>query len=350
MYLLLTYGNVVPHVVRHVMYFFALYSFVGFIMDGPGAVLVGALGLELVPTFDQPWMVGYGEGTGREGWDGFRWMWMTTWPHAAGAHVWPAVGGGLRGGEGAVAVGWCQQRTTLTSMGAGPCPSPVPSLHTACKCLLSSSAAVTLAPQSDCLADFWARRWNITTSSVLRTSVYDIVMDGCLVNPRYGKAGGTAVGSAAAAAGGKGVAGAGGVANGITAGEGDEHRRATYLPAWPTFHTKHCIHVSLLPCHLMTCRRECRDVVPCGTLQWRYSSLSQLAHPLLSSPCNPTGDLPQRRTPPPHTPPRRPRRPRRRLPRSQRPSAPAPPPAPARHLPTPHGGGARHLPRERPCA
>ncbi len=57
-YLLLTYGNAVPQVVRHVIYFFALYSFVGFIMDGPAALLVGALGLELVPTFDQPWMVG----------------------------------------------------------------------------------------------------------------------------------------------------------------------------------------------------------------------------------------------------------------------------------------------------
>ncbi|KXZ53650.1 hypothetical protein GPECTOR_6g567 [Gonium pectorale] len=82
-----------------------LYSFVGFLMDGPGAVAVEALGLQLVPTFDQPW--------------------------------------------------------------------------------LSSS-----------LSDFWGRRWNITTSSVLRTLIYDPIVDGALINPRHRTS--TAEGAAAA--------------------------------------------------------------------------------------------------------------------------------------------------------
>ncbi len=78
-----------------------------------------------------------------------------------------------------------------------------------------------LASQSDCLADFWARRWNITTSSVLRTSVYDVVIDGCLVNPRYGNVGVATVGSGTATRG-KGVAQASGVTNGLSAGGFDE--------------------------------------------------------------------------------------------------------------------------------
>ena len=36
---------------------FGMYAFVGFLMDGPGAVAVEALGLQLVPTFDAPWLV-----------------------------------------------------------------------------------------------------------------------------------------------------------------------------------------------------------------------------------------------------------------------------------------------------
>ncbi|MEW5305357.1 MAG: hypothetical protein WDW36_007901 [Sanguina aurantia] len=34
---------------------------------------------------------------------------------------------------------------------------------------------------STCLADFWGRRWNITTSSVLRVLVYDVITDGHFV-------------------------------------------------------------------------------------------------------------------------------------------------------------------------
>ncbi|EFJ41473.1 hypothetical protein VOLCADRAFT_121638 [Volvox carteri f. nagariensis] len=89
-YMLLKYGDLMPGVVRHYVYAFGLYSFVGVLMDGPAALAVEALGLQLIPTFDQPW--------------------------------------------------------------------------------LSSS-----------LADFWGRRWNIPTASLLRTVVYDPVIDGSLV-------------------------------------------------------------------------------------------------------------------------------------------------------------------------
>lgn len=40
-----------------------------------------------------------------------------------------------------------------------------------------------LPPQSTCLADFWGRRWNIPTTSMLRTVVYDPIVDGSLILP-----------------------------------------------------------------------------------------------------------------------------------------------------------------------
>ncbi|KAG2496338.1 hypothetical protein HYH03_005568 [Edaphochlamys debaryana] len=91
-FLLIQYGDDMHSVLRHYVYAFGLYAFVGFLMDGPAAVAVEALGLQLVPTFDQPW-------------------------------------------------------------------------------------------RSTSLADFWGRRWNITTSSVLRTLVYDPIVQGSLVHP-----------------------------------------------------------------------------------------------------------------------------------------------------------------------
>ncbi|GLC53267.1 hypothetical protein PLESTB_000726400 [Pleodorina starrii] len=91
-FLVIGYGDSMPGAVRHYVYSFGLYAFVGFLMDGPAALAVEALGLQVIPTFDQPWM-------------------------------------------------------------------------------------------SSCLADFWGRRWNIPTTSVLRTVVYDTIVDGCLVIP-----------------------------------------------------------------------------------------------------------------------------------------------------------------------
>ena len=38
-----------------------MWGFVGFLMDGPAAVFTHALGLEIVPTFDQPWLVSAAE-------------------------------------------------------------------------------------------------------------------------------------------------------------------------------------------------------------------------------------------------------------------------------------------------
>ncbi|GFR44080.1 hypothetical protein Agub_g5240 [Astrephomene gubernaculifera] len=92
-YIALTYGDSLPQVLRHYMHIMGLYSFVGFLMDGPAALAVEALELPLVPTFDEPW-------------------------------------------------------------------------------------------KSCSLADFWGRRWNITTSSVLRVLLYDCIVDGALINPR----------------------------------------------------------------------------------------------------------------------------------------------------------------------
>ncbi|KAG2437101.1 hypothetical protein HYH02_011359 [Chlamydomonas schloesseri] len=115
-WLLTGYGDDMPGAARHYLYAFGMYAFVGFLMDGPGAVTVEALGLQLVPTFDAPWL-------------------------------------------------------------------------------------------STSLADFWGRRWNITTSSVLRTLVYDPLAEGRLVPD-------TAVAGAAAAGGGATA----GIGTGLTSG------------------------------------------------------------------------------------------------------------------------------------
>lgn len=52
--------------------------------------------------------------------------------------------------------------------------------------LLTSLVGLSIVPTFDqpwlssSLADFWGRRWNVTTSSVLRTVVYDVVVEGTL--------------------------------------------------------------------------------------------------------------------------------------------------------------------------
>lgn len=76
--------------VKHFVYAFGLVGFLGLLMDGPASLATSLIGLNIIPTFDQPW--------------------------------------------------------------------------------LSSS-----------LADFWGRRWNITTSSILRTLVYDPIVEGVLI-------------------------------------------------------------------------------------------------------------------------------------------------------------------------
>ncbi|GIL82886.1 hypothetical protein Vretifemale_11794 [Volvox reticuliferus] len=91
-FLIIQFGDSMRAPLRHYTYAFGLYAFVGFLMDGPGALVMEALGLQLIPTFDQPWM-------------------------------------------------------------------------------------------SSSLADFWGRRWNIPTASVLRTIAYDTIMDGSLIKP-----------------------------------------------------------------------------------------------------------------------------------------------------------------------
>ena len=76
--------------VKEILQAFAIYSFLGFLMDGPAALVLGYLGVKIIPTFDQPW--------------------------------------------------------------------------------LSSS-----------LSDFWGRRWNITTSHMLRALIYDPITEGRLI-------------------------------------------------------------------------------------------------------------------------------------------------------------------------
>ncbi|KAF5832586.1 hypothetical protein DUNSADRAFT_11486 [Dunaliella salina] len=76
---------------------FGMVGFLGIIMDLPASLVCGALGMKIIPTFDQPWL-------------------------------------------------------------------------------------------STSLADFWGRRWNITTSSVLRTVIHDTIMEGRLVKPKTGPA------------------------------------------------------------------------------------------------------------------------------------------------------------------
>ncbi|PNH08288.1 Acyl-CoA--sterol O-acyltransferase 1 [Tetrabaena socialis] len=50
------YRDALPLVAVHYLHAFGLYAFVGFLQDGPAAVAVEALGLQLGPTFDQPWL------------------------------------------------------------------------------------------------------------------------------------------------------------------------------------------------------------------------------------------------------------------------------------------------------
>lgn len=45
-----------PPVARYYACAFAIYGFVSALMTGPGALLPAALGLEVVPPFDQPWL------------------------------------------------------------------------------------------------------------------------------------------------------------------------------------------------------------------------------------------------------------------------------------------------------
>ncbi|GAX80051.1 hypothetical protein CEUSTIGMA_g7490.t1 [Chlamydomonas eustigma] len=47
---------------------------------------------------------------------------------------------------------------------------------------------------SSSFADFWGRRWNITTSHMLRAVVYDPIVEGCLVRTTYVKPSGKTVG------------------------------------------------------------------------------------------------------------------------------------------------------------
>jgi hypothetical protein len=43
-------------VLRHVAYLFTLYGFITLLMDVPGALVSGMLGMRLVPSFDEPWL------------------------------------------------------------------------------------------------------------------------------------------------------------------------------------------------------------------------------------------------------------------------------------------------------
>eukprot|EP00877_Chromochloris_zofingiensis_P012585 jgi/Chrzof1/7580/Cz02g29020.t1 len=45
-----------PKVVKIYIYALGLYGFVSFIMEGPAAIIVGLLRIELVPPFDKPWL------------------------------------------------------------------------------------------------------------------------------------------------------------------------------------------------------------------------------------------------------------------------------------------------------
>ncbi|GLC67260.1 hypothetical protein PLESTF_000534500 [Pleodorina starrii] len=94
------YRETMPLVLKHYVLAFVIYAMSGIIMDGPAAVVVEALGLEVLPTFDQPWM-------------------------------------------------------------------------------------------SASLSEFWGRRWNIPTTSILRTVVYDTFAEGCLISPASRAASGT---------------------------------------------------------------------------------------------------------------------------------------------------------------
>jgi hypothetical protein len=45
-----------PTVAKHLAYSFGLYGFVTFLMDGPAAAVSAALGMPLIPSFDEPWL------------------------------------------------------------------------------------------------------------------------------------------------------------------------------------------------------------------------------------------------------------------------------------------------------
>mmetsp|Transcript_5271 Transcript_5271/g.12400 ORF Transcript_5271/g.12400 Transcript_5271/m.12400 type:complete len:339 (-) Transcript_5271:126-1142(-) len=80
----------IPTILHNLILAFGMVGFLGVIMDLPASLVCSALGMKIIPTFDQPWF-------------------------------------------------------------------------------------------STSLADFWGRRWNITTSSVLRTVIHDTIMEGRLI-------------------------------------------------------------------------------------------------------------------------------------------------------------------------
>jgi hypothetical protein len=45
-----------PTVLKQLAYAFGLYGFITFLMDGPAALASSALGLQLIPSFDEPWL------------------------------------------------------------------------------------------------------------------------------------------------------------------------------------------------------------------------------------------------------------------------------------------------------
>jgi hypothetical protein len=45
-----------PTVAKHLTYASGLYGFVSFLLDGPAAVVSAALGMPLIPSFDEPWL------------------------------------------------------------------------------------------------------------------------------------------------------------------------------------------------------------------------------------------------------------------------------------------------------
>lgn len=92
---LLSKGNLSP-IAKDLLYPWAIYCFLGLLMDGPAALVLSLIGVLILPTFDQPWL-------------------------------------------------------------------------------------------STSLSDFWGRRWNITTSHMLRVIVYDPIAEGRLIKKRNGE-------------------------------------------------------------------------------------------------------------------------------------------------------------------
>jgi len=91
----------------------AMYCFLGALMDGSGSAMTGLLGLKLIPTFDQPWLV---------------------------SDLSPS---------------WYGSDT-----------------------LSMSTYKTRILAQSESVSDFWGRRWNITTSHMLRALIYDPIVEG----------------------------------------------------------------------------------------------------------------------------------------------------------------------------